>query len=60
MLAELGDEPEVVPPELAAPELLPAKLGTFGRYSSPADAPKADETSTRNAISVSATIEAVR
>ena len=50
----------MVAPELAAPELLPAKLGTFGRYSSPADAPKADETSTRNAISVSATIEAVR
>jgi hypothetical protein len=63
--AEAGDEPEVLPPELPAPELaapkvLPPETGSCGRFSSPADAPRADETGTMNAISVSTTIEAVR
>jgi hypothetical protein len=60
VLAEAGGKPGVLPPELLEPELLLPESGILGRYSSPADAARADETSTRDAISVNATIEAVR
>jgi hypothetical protein len=42
------------------PELLAPAVGSFGRYSSPADAANADDASASDAISVTATIEAVQ
>jgi hypothetical protein len=40
--------------------LLAPAVGSFGRYSSPADAANADEASASDAISATATIEAVQ